>query len=150
MSPFCSQCGLQQPEAARFCSACGTSLSGEVPQTGALTGDAPPRSTEMKEAGALAKTGGALLGCGIGVWIGVAMILVGLVLSATGIGMIIGIPLILVGLVFPFLAPFIGLAMVTGSCPYCASSVTAFGGAFNCATCKKRIIIKNKRFVRVD
>jgi hypothetical protein len=86
------------------------------------------------------------------VWVSVFFILGGFLFSATGIGAIIGVPMILVGFVFPFLGPFLGLAVMslTGPCPYCGTTVTGGMAGFNCHACRKRIVVKDKKFIRVD
>jgi hypothetical protein len=45
--PFCTQCGNQNPDGARFCSQCGSRLEAAAPDagTGPETGEAPSEST---------------------------------------------------------------------------------------------------------
>jgi DNA-directed RNA polymerase subunit RPC12/RpoP len=87
--------------------------------------------------------GGAAGGCFIGV---------GVLLCFTGIGAIVGVPIILMGLLAPFLGSLIGLGSIKGPCPYCGSSVTSTIGqvGVDCPACKKRIVIKDKKFFQVD
>ena len=180
MNAFCAQCGTARPAEGRFCSQCGSRLhvashpaDREKPKTahfkvcsscGEQVRVVDPRcwkchsrefkgsEGEAKDSGALMKAGGAALGCGMSIWISTFMILGGLALSATGIGAIVGIPLILSAILFPFISPFIGARLVrlTGPCPYCGTSVTGGMVGFNCHACKKRIVVKNNRFIRVD
>jgi pSer/pThr/pTyr-binding forkhead associated (FHA) protein len=58
--PFCTQCGHQNPEGARFCSQCGSRLEGTGTPTGPSTGigDRPGETTATITFGAPAKDAG--------------------------------------------------------------------------------------------
>ena len=82
-------------------------------------------------------------------------ILVGVVLFGVGILFLfcfwpVGVVCMLAGII----APFYGMAVGTlrGPCPYCGHEV--FVGAdrpgVNCPACKKRIVVRDRVFVRVD
>jgi len=83
-------------------------------------------------------------------------VIIGVMMFALG-GVLIGFcwPVGLVLLVGAFIAPFMGIGSVSGSCPYCGSKLlaqplaTAHGG-ITCRACKKRVIVRNKRYYRVD
>ena len=68
----------------------------------------------------------------------------------TGIGAFIGIPLILLGL----LAPLAGLSSIKAPCPYCGAIVYQLPlihqEGITCSTCKKRIVVRDRKFHRVD
>ena len=106
------------------------------------------KSTETKNV----KGEGMVVGCLIGPILAVLFIIAGSIFCATGIGAIIGIPLILGGIAAPFLAPFIGRSLIKGQCPYCGSDVSILGSSpgVNCSACKKRIVIRDKKFFRVE
>jgi DNA-directed RNA polymerase subunit RPC12/RpoP len=80
------------------------------------------------------------------------LIVAGGLLCLTGIGAIIGIPMILGGLLAPFLGPVLRLTHIKGKCPYCETNVTAQSTALGvtCPACNKRIVIRQKRFYRID
>lgn len=104
--------------------------------------------TETKSA----KAEGAAFGCLAGWGASGCLIPAGIILCFTGIGAIVGIPLILAGLLAPFLGPLIGLVALRGECPWCGTMVTSHAASqgFDCPACKKRIVIKDKKFIRID
>lgn len=106
------------------------------------------KSTETKSA----KGEGMAVGCATGPVAAILLIGLGGILCLTGIGAIIGIPLILGGLLAPFLAPLLGLSNIKGQCPYCGSDVLVSSRepGVNCRACKKRIVIRDKKFFRVE
>jgi len=52
----------------------------------------------------------------------------------------------------PFLAPLMGLGALKGECPWCGTQVTSpmASQGVDCPACKKRIVIKDKRFIKVE
>lgn len=92
--------------------------------------------------------GGLVAGWGCGIW----LIIIGVVLCFTGIGAIIGVPLIIAGLLAFIIGPIMGLAQIKGPCPYCGSKVraTKTQPGVDCPACKKRIVIRDNMFFRVD
>lgn len=80
------------------------------------------------------------------------LIPLGILLSCTGIGAIIGIPMILGGFLAPFMRSISGLSAITGKCPYCSHEIITKSSkaGINCDACKKRIVIRNKRFIKVE
>jgi DNA-directed RNA polymerase subunit RPC12/RpoP len=99
-----------------------------------------------------AKGEGLATGCLAGAMTSGCLIVAGGLLCLTGIGAIIGIPMILGGLLAPFLGPVLGLTNIKGKCPYCETNVTAQSRALGvtCPACKKRIVIREKRFYGID
>ena len=87
-------------------------------------------------------------------WWGISgcLIFLGILLCITGIGIIIGYPLIIVGLIVPFFGPLKGLGALQGECPWCRTQVTSHIALqeVTCPACKKRIVIKDKRFIKVE
>ncbi len=107
-----------------------------------------PKETETKSA----KVEGVVAGCLAGWGASGCLISLGALLSLTGIGAIIGVPLILGGLLAPFLGPVVGLGALKGSCPWCGTQVTTtmFSQGVNCPACKHRIVIRDKRFIKIE
>ena len=99
-----------------------------------------------------AKGEGVATGCAAGAMTSGCLIVAGGLLCLTGIGAIIGIPMILAGLLAPFLGPVIGLTNIRGKCPYCEISVKALSRdvGVTCPACKKRIVIRQRRFYKID
>ncbi len=115
----------------------GTSSGTEQP--GAST-SGPTRETET--------TGAKAQGFAFSLATSGCLFMVGVLLTATGVGAIIGLPMIIAA----FLAPFLGFTWIKGACPYCGSQVSTMGTqkGVTCPACKKRIVIRNKKFIRVD
>lgn len=97
-----------------------------------------------------------VLGGVAGVVTGVLMIIVGSILTVTLIGSIIGIPLIIAGIWGMVGGPLIGVLTnrkaIKGPCPYCGTTVLgqSTDAGITCKACKKRIVLRDKRFCRVD
>lgn len=99
-----------------------------------------------------AKGEGIAVGCLTGWLLSAVLIVVGVLLSLTGIGAILGVPMILMGILAPFVGPLMGLSSIKGQCPYCGSDVSTFSTnrGVTCSACKKRIVIRDKTFLRVE
>ncbi len=98
------------------------------------------------------KVNGFFTGISAGLITASIFILVGFLLCLTGIGAIIGVPLIIGGIASPFIGPVAGLTSIKGKCPYCESEVQASSTdkGVTCAACKKRIVIRDKKFYKVE
>lgn len=83
-----------------------------------------------------------------GLIVGFILIVIGVMVSLTGVGLIIGIPLILAGLAYPFIAR----SLIKGHCPYCGSTVSVLGSksGVTCRSCRKHIVIQDKKFTRAE
>jgi DNA-directed RNA polymerase subunit RPC12/RpoP len=99
------------------------------------------------------KVNGFFMGIPAGIITAIIFILVGFLLCLTGIGAIIGVPLIIGGIASPFIGPVaVGLTSIKGKCPYCESEVQAssMDKGVTCPACKKRIVIRDKKFYKVE
>lgn len=121
----------------------------------AVQNEQQPIATKAKRTPLLALGGAAgmgFMGFGCGFW----LVIFGVLLSLTGIGAIIGIPLIIMGLSLPIVSAMFGLVtgslMLKGKCPYCDSNITVANitGGIDCPACKKRLLMRNKKFVNVN
>jgi len=92
------------------------------------------------------------LGCLSGWGLAIILITIGGLLCLTGIGAILGIPMIIAGLLSPFAGALLGLSSIKGPCPYCGHEVSCSSKTpgVTCPACKKRIIVKEKKFYKVD
>lgn len=104
--------------------------------------------TEVKSA----KVQGTMFGCMGGSMVGFVLIVVGALLCLTGIGAIVGIPLIVVGFLVPAITSLLGLGALKGVCPWCGGDVVSPTVALgvDCPSCKKRIVIRDKKFVAIE
>ncbi len=89
--------------------------------------------------------------------LGLVLFIAGLVISLTvsggsGVGLLFGLPLLMAGVVVPL---FMMRNMFTGSeviapCPYCGASIKTTDATIkmNCPECRKRIAVRDAKFVR--
>ena len=134
-------CGATLNGGAAFCSHCGHPAQART-RALAVPSAASSQATRAKGKGAFAGwiAGGA---------VGACLIVVGFLLCLTGVGMILGIPIILAGFVMLFIGPFLGARALKGACPYCRSVVLSASRGFNCPVCKRRIVVRGAKFMRI-
>jgi hypothetical protein len=137
----CTRCGSTLSGGVAFCSACRHPAR-DLTRAFAVSSAASNQAARAKGLGAFAGwiAGGAVAAC---------LIVVGFLLCLTGVGMILGIPIILAGFVMPFIGPFLGARALKGACPYCRSVVLSASRGFNCPVCKRRIVVRGTRFMRI-
>jgi DNA-directed RNA polymerase subunit RPC12/RpoP len=142
--PTCPNCGQISPSDASACP-CGYQLAGNQPIS-------PPPLTQTSQPTESDKAVGVAAGAVMGMGCSAMFFVCGLLLSLTGIGAIIGVPMMLGALVLPFLMPALGLAAIKSPCPYCRTTVRARSTdpGVTCPGCKKRVVIRDKQFIRVD
>jgi DNA-directed RNA polymerase subunit RPC12/RpoP len=96
---------------------------------------------------------GVLMGILAGVFGGIGCLMpLGFLICSIGF-LILGVPFIFVGLLLPIVLPFImGSQALQGECPYCKTQVTSYftSQGITCSACKKRIVIRDKRFIKID
>lgn len=136
----CPMCAEEIQDEAIKCKHCGSDFSELITPI--------PKLTDTKSD----KVVGGIAGVVTGIGCGGMLIVVGILLSLTGIGAIVGIPLAIAGLLMPIIGPAIGLASIAGPCPYCGSKISGstVQAGFKCRFCKKRVVIRDKKFMRVD
>ena len=130
----CLKCGAHLESEWKFCPGCGAAAASDA---------AVPR--EHKPAPAKAAFSGLLLGS-IATPI---LIIVGGLLCLTGLGAFLGVPMIVAGILAPLAGPVIGLGSLNGKCPYCGAAITSLDarGSFNCEACQQRIAVVDHKFV---
>lgn len=138
MSELCSKCGAHLSVPWRFCPLCGA-----VAQPANQQDETP---AEAEKAPVKAAYSGLLFG----VIVAPMCIIVGTMLCLTGLGAFLGVPMIIAGVLSPLLGPMIGIGEPKGKCPWCGTAVTNVFNAsgFECHACSKRIAVRNQRFIR--
>jgi len=87
---------------------------------------------------------------------GLICIFIGSLLCVTIVGGIVGIPMIIIGIGLIVFGPALGFTSlgkaIEGLCPYCQTKVQTHpdNKGVTCSACKKRIVLRDNLFVRVD
>jgi len=136
MAAQCPKCGAHITGSFVFCPGCGTkvdSLTHHEPP--------PPEKAPVKQA-----FGGLLLG-GL---VAPAMIVTGAMLCLTGLGAFLGVPLIIGGVIAPLVGPVVGIESLRGNCPWCGAKVSSLNakGSFACEACGKPVAVQDHKFVQ--
>lgn len=139
MNSLCSKCSTPLTAPWKFCPLCGTAAASQPPS--------PAPRLEHEKAPVQGAFGGLLFG----VLVAPILIIVGTLLCLTGLGAFLGVPLIAIAVVAPLLGPLIGLGELKGSCPWCGAAIAniTHTKGFACHACHQRILIENRKFVRV-
>ncbi len=87
----------------------------------------------------------------VGCFLGITLISTGIIISFTGIGALLGIPLILAGIISPFVTKKKDLTNYRVICPTCGFEVlTTKKPGITCKACKKRMVLKGDRYIKID
>jgi len=138
MSELCPKCGGQISSPWRFCPLCGAVVPSEIQE------QEPSPDTEK------APVKSAISGLLLGVIVTPMCIIVGTMLCLTGLGAFLGVPIIIGGVLAPILGPMIVIGEPKGKCPWCGTAVSNVFNAssFECHECGKRIDAHNRGFVK--
>jgi uncharacterized Zn finger protein (UPF0148 family) len=125
MNAQCSKCGTQLAQSWGFCPHCGAIHENPAP--------APPAEHEHKKS----SMPGAFGGLFFGVVLAPVLIIFGAMLCLTGLGAFLGIPMIIAGLVSPLAGPLMGMKEHQGRCPCCGLHVVSVtdGQPHYCPSC---------------
>ena len=125
MNAQCSKCGMQLALSWGFCPHCGFAAIHEKPAS-------PPPAEHQKSS-----MPGAFGGLFLGVVMAPVLIIFGFLLCLTGLGAFLGIPMILVGLISPLAGPLMGMKEHQGRCPCCGLHVVSVsdGQPHYCPSC---------------
>jgi DNA-directed RNA polymerase subunit RPC12/RpoP len=138
MSKQCLKCNTEIASPWSFCPKCGV----------AVPLDPAPQSTpvEIEPAPAF----GAFSGLYLGIIAVPLLIVTGGLLCLTGLGAFLGVPMIVLGVLAPLLGPMIGLGALKGKCPWCGTFVNSIadGKDFECIECSRRIAVQHHKFVK--
>lgn len=131
----CPKCGAHLTSPWKFCPGCGAAVATEVPKEPHAA-----EKTPVKE---------AFSGLFLGAIVGPAMVVTGAMLCLTGLGIFLGVPLIVGGVLAPLVGPIVGMNSLRGNCPWCGAKVSSLNakGSFECEACQKRIAVKDHKFV---
>jgi DNA-directed RNA polymerase subunit RPC12/RpoP len=138
MDRQCSKCRAKLESPWKFCPHCGAAGAEESHEK-----STPP---EHEKAPVLGPFSGLLLG----IVATPILIIVGTMLCLTGLGAFLGVPMILAGVIAPLAGPMMGLGALKGKCPWCGAAVSGMESArnFNCLACSQRIAIQHREFVK--
>lgn len=137
MTNLCQKCGSRLSSPWSFCPACGTAISSP-----------PQQSASPEPEKAPVKNGYS--GLLFGLIVAPMCLIVGGMLCLTGLGAFLGVPVILVGILAPLLGPMIGIGEPKGKCPWCGTQLdnVVNSPAFACHQCGERIAVENRKFVK--
>ena len=138
MTSPCPKCGAHVSAPWRFCPSCGDAITPQTHQ--------PPSPAEKEKAPVRA----AFSGLYVGLIVAPMCIIVGCMLCLTGLGAFLGIPMIIAGILAPLLGPMIGIGEPKGKCPWCEAEISNVVNApgFDCHVCHQSIAVENHKFVR--
>jgi len=138
MESLCKKCGAHVSSAWKFCPHCSTAVE---------TAPLPPAPGQAEKAPARWAFAGLLYGL-LAVPL---LVIVGTMLCLTGLGAFLGVPMIIAGILAPLIGPMLGIGALRGTCPWCGARIGAVVGitGFYCHVCSKRIAIEGRRFVKV-
>jgi len=140
MEALCGKCSAHVSSTWKFCPHCGETVSiKSMPGVSSTVAEKAPAQ-------------GAFSGLLLGMLVVPMLLIVGTMLCLTGLGAFLGVPMIAAGIFAPLLGPMLGLGAVKGKCPWCGASIGAVTGikGFYCHACSKKIVIADRKFVKVD
>ena len=134
MTDLCTKCGAHLSSPWRFCPLCGAEVLSTAQESRPQPEKTPVRS--------------GFSGLFLGVIVAPMCIIVGTMLCLTGLGAFLGVPMIVGGIIAPLLGPMIMLGEPKGLCPWCGTKVTNVFNAssFECHDCGKKIASENRHF----
>jgi predicted amidophosphoribosyltransferase len=135
MNTQCSKCGTHLAQPWSFCPHCGLTVTHESHlASGHQTSSIP----------------GAFGGLLCGVIMAPVLIIVGTLLCLTGLGAFLGIPMIIAGLLSPLAGPLLGISEHKGKCPSCGIRVISIndGQTHYCPACDKEFALTDHRLAK--
>ncbi len=136
MEGLCPKCGAHLTSSFLICPGCGKAVTELTPRETLPAEKAPAKQ--------------AFSGLLLGAIAGPAMIVTGAMLCLTGLGVFLGAPLIVGGVIAPLVGPMVGMNSLRGNCPWCGAGVSSLNakGSFECEACRKRVAVKDHKFVQ--
>lgn len=150
---YCSNCGDELIEGAKFCNKCGTTVVqekkiNEVDSSKNIKSNVKYSDVQKVQPNLLSAIIRAILfaivslGICIGFW----------VLINGGADIPLGLSIIIIGIICWYSLSIIVnecTLKYKGNCPYCEADLILQGEAADCPKCKKRIILKDNKFYKV-
>jgi predicted RNA-binding Zn-ribbon protein involved in translation (DUF1610 family) len=138
MNATCVKCGEHLEATWAFCPHCAASCRH----------DAEPVAHKHEKA----PVTGGFSGLLFGLIAAPALIISGGMICLTGLGIFLGVPLIILGVLSPLLGPVLGLNQERGECPWCSAKIgsVALFDRFSCPACSKRIVVRKRELLRAE
>jgi endogenous inhibitor of DNA gyrase (YacG/DUF329 family) len=137
MNGLCPKCGKHVEATWAFCPFCAAQCAHEAEMKG-------PRKHED------APVKGMFSGFMFGLIAAPVLIIAGGMICLTGLGVFLGVPLIVMGMCAPLVGPLMGSNPLHGKCPWCDADVSGVGifDHFSCPSCSRRIVMKKRELIR--
>jgi len=141
MNESCSKCGMRLEAQWKFCPSCAAERVN-------LVKVASPSQHEHEMAPVKSGFSGLLFG----LIAAPVLIIVGGMICLTGLGVFLGVPLIIAGILAPLIGPVLGVNAMRGRCPWCSAEVSGVGifDRFSCPTCGQRIVMKKRELLKAE
>jgi len=136
MSDHCQKCGAVLSSPWTFCPACGTKVQ--------------PHQQSAQPEHEKAPVKYAFSGLMFGLIVAPMCLIVGGMLCCTGLGAFLGIPVIIAGILAPLIGPMVSMGEPRGKCPWCGTELTDIvsSPAFECHVCKGKVLLQDSKFVK--
>lgn len=136
MSDHCQKCSAQLSSPWTFCPTCGTKV--------------PPHEHPTPLEAEKAPVKHAFSGLMFGLIVAPMCLIVGGMLCCTGLGAFLGVPVIIAGILSPLIGPMVGIGEPRGKCPWCGAELNDIvnSPAFACHACNGKVLLQNSKFVK--
>ena len=133
MDARCSKCSMQIPSAGNFCPYCGTAVARE---------SRPVKHDRHRGRAAFGGTFYGLIAAPI-------LIIPGILLCLLGWGIFLGIPMIIMGILLPLAGPIFGMGEHRGKCPSCGTRMISVedGQKHACPVCNAMFAMEDQQTV---
>jgi len=130
MDARCSKCGMQVPSAGKFCPYCGTAVARES------------HAVKHEQHRARWAFGGTF----VGLVAAPTLIIPGILLCLLGWGIFLGIPMIILGILLPLAGPVFGMGEHKGKCPSCGTRMISVedGKKHACPVCNATFAMEDQ------
>jgi predicted RNA-binding Zn-ribbon protein involved in translation (DUF1610 family) len=139
MNGNCLKCGVQLEVAWKFCPHCGVERAYEAQE---------PVHAHQEREKAPVKSG--FSGLFFGLIAAPVLVIAGGLICLTGLGVFLGVPLIVAGVLAPLIGLVMGLNAMHGTCPWCSADLSGVGifDRFSCPKCSQRIVLRKHEMMR--
>jgi len=136
MNATCGKCGEHLQVTWAFCPHCATPCVHDV-------------AARKHETAPVMESFSGLL---FGVVAAPVLIIAGGMICLTGLGVFLGVPLIVLGVCAPLIGPVLGMNAQHGECPWCSAKIGSLSlfDQFSCPACSKRIVVRKREMIRAE